>query len=87
MKFSLQKYGWRCVLGIEAFYLLCLTYGTFLNGAVAGLHHALFGLLPGFAWGSVFGLFAGAVDLFVFAWVFAAYMVWMLNSSLVERKQ
>ncbi len=84
---SLKRYGWLCVLGAEGFYILCLTYGALLSGASAELHHSLFGLLPGFAWGSVPGTIAGAIDLFVFAWIFAAYMVWMHNTSLIQNRK
>ncbi len=83
-KLSLKLYGWRCVLGTEVFYLLCLIYGGFLVGDAAQLHHSLFALLPGFAWGTVGGVIFGALDLFVFAWVFAWYYVWMHNSSLTK---
>ena len=84
---SLKRYGWFCVLGAEVFYILCLMYGVLLSGASAQLHHSLFGLLPGFTWGSVVGILAGAIDLFVFAWIFGAYMVWMHNTSLIESKK
>lgn len=46
------------------------------------LHHALFETLPGFTWGSMNSVLLGAVYIFVFSWIFATFMVWMLNSSL-----
>ncbi len=82
---SLKSYGWKCVLGAEVFYVLCLIYGTFLSGSAAALHHSLFELFPGFTWGTVSGVVIGAVDLFVFAWIFAWYYVWMHNSSLIKK--
>lgn len=98
---SLKRYGWLCVLGTEAFYGLCLVYGALLPtrvfDAVSGaqiadiggarLHHALFELLPGFTWGTASGVIVGAVDLFAFAWIFAWYMVWMHNTSLVKQEK
>jgi hypothetical protein len=39
--------------------------------------------LPGFIWGSVTSIFLGAFYVFVFAWIFAAYFVWMHNTSLI----
>ncbi len=83
---SLKRYGWLCALGAEVTYVLCLIYGTFLSGAAAELHHSLFGLLPWFAWGSVVGILAGAIDLFALSWIFTAYMVWMHNSSLIRKE-
>ena len=81
MKLSLMKYGWKCALGIELFYAACLWYGTNLTGAAAELHHSLFELLPLFTWISVPSVLMGGLCLFLFAWVFACYMVWMLNTS------
>lgn len=81
---SLKRYGWLCVLGIEVFYIICMMYRFFLSGPVADLHTSLFALLPGFSWG-IGGMIIGAIDLFVFAWIFAAYMVWMHNTSLKSK--
>lgn len=81
---SLKSYGWKCALGAEVFYAICMLYGASLTGTSATLHHSLFGLLPGFTWGNVIGIIIGAIDLFVFAWIFAVYYVWMHNSSLVR---
>lgn len=81
---SLKKYGWLCVLGAEVFYVVCTAYGSFLTGAGAELHHSLFALLPGVVWGTVSGFIWGAIDLFVFSWIFAWYMVWMHNKSIVK---
>ena len=82
-KLSLKSYGWKCVLGSEVVYLVCLAYGLFLVGALADLHRSLFELLPGFTL-TVNGVIIGAVEFFVFAWVFAWYYVWMHNSSMVH---
>ena len=51
------------------------------------LHRMLFETLPGFAWGSVLSVFLGAAYVFVFAWIFAAYYVWMHNTSLVASER
>ena len=82
---STKIYGWLCVLGTEIAYVLCLVYGTFLTGKSAELHHSLFELLPGFSWGSAGSVVLGAAELFVFAWIFAWYIVWMHNKSLVQK--
>jgi uncharacterized membrane protein (DUF485 family) len=39
--------------------------------------------MPGFVWGSVASVFLGAFYVFVFAWIFAGYYVWMHNMSLI----
>lgn len=83
MELSLKKYGWKCVLGTEVAYIVCLLYGIFLVGATAELHRSLFELLPGFVWGSVGGFIVGAIDLFIISWIFAWYFVWMYNTSIV----
>lgn len=82
---SLKSYGSKCVLGTGVLYVLCLIYGTFLSGTTAQLHHSLFELLPGFTWGTITGVIIGAIDLFVFASIFAWYFVWMHNSSLIKK--
>lgn len=86
MKFSLSKYGWRCVLGGEIAYAICLA-GAFLplrSAEAVTLHQRLFETLPGFTWISVSSTILGAAYVFVFAWIFAWYMVWMLNSSMTH---
>ncbi len=81
---SLKKYGWLCVLGAEIFYVACLIYGAFLPATVVGTHLGYFTLaFPGFSWG-IGGFVLGAVYMFVYAWIFGAYMVWMHNRSLVR---
>jgi hypothetical protein len=50
------------------------------------LHRTLLETLPGFAWGSPLGFLAGAFDIFVVAWVFGAYYVWMHNTSLIHSR-
>ena len=84
-KLSLKKYAWRCVLGGEVVYFICLLGGylplRFTSRAVE-LHETFFEMLPGFIWGSVGSIILGAVYVFVFSWIFGWYMVWMHNSSL-----
>ncbi len=80
----LKPYAWKCVLGLEVAYLVCLAGGylPLRSAAAVELHHTLFETLPGFVWGSVGSIILGAVYMFVFAWIFGWYMVWMHNSSL-----
>lgn len=86
MKLSLSKYGWRCVLGGEILYFICLLGGLLplRNAEVIELHKKLFEMLPGFAWISAGSVLLGAVYVFVFAWAVGAYMVWMYNSSIMH---
>lgn len=86
MKFSLIKYGWRCVLGGEVAYALCLLGGFLPIRSTRGveLHHSIFETLPGFTWITPQSVILGAVYVFVFSWIFAWFMTWMLNSSLVH---
>lgn len=83
---SLKQYGWKCVLGAEVVYIICLLGGFLPLRSVRGveLHHALFETLPGFTWINFGSFVVGAVYMFVFAWVFAWYYVWMHNSSLIR---
>ena len=85
---SLKRYGWLCVVGAEVAYVLCLLGGLlpWRTGKGIELHHALFETLPGFTWLTFGSFILGAVYVFVFAWIFAAYMVWMHNTSLVQNK-
>ena len=81
---SLIKYGWRCVLGAEVAYVICLAGGFLPLRSARGveLHHALFETLPGFTWINATSFLLGAVYMFAFAWIFAWFYVWMHNSSL-----
>ncbi len=83
---SLKKYGWKCVLGAEVVYFICLLGGLLPLRSVRGieLHHAIFETLPGFTWINIGSVILGAVYFFIFAWIFAMYFVWMHNSSMVE---
>ena len=81
---SKTKYAALCVLAMEAFYVLCLIYGSFLVGKAQELHHSLFGLLPLFAWGDPVSLGWGGVLLGTFAFVAGWYIAWMHNVSLVS---
>jgi len=85
---SLKRYGWLCVVGAEVAYVLCLLGGLlpWRTGKGIELHHALFETLPGFTWLTFGSFILGTVYVFVFAWIFAAYMVWMHNTSLVQNK-
>lgn len=82
---SLRRYGWLCVLGGEVAYVFCLAsaYMPLRTGKGIELDRALFETLPGFVWGSVESTFLGAFYVFVFAWIVAAYFVWMHNTSLI----
>lgn len=80
---SLTQYGWKCVLGAEVAYGICLAGGFLPLRSARGieLHHALFETLPGFTWLNSGSILLGALYAFVIAWVFAWYYVWMHNTS------
>jgi hypothetical protein len=82
---SLKRYGWLCVLGGEVAYVVCLAGGylPLRTTRATELHRALFETMPGFVWGSVPSMFLGAFYVFAVAWIFAAYYVWMHNTSLL----
>ena len=88
MELSLKRYAWKCVLGAEIAYVLCLLGGFLPLRSAAGieLHHTLFEILPGFVWINTGSFLLGAGYMFVLAWIFGAYFVWMHNSSLVARQ-
>lgn len=88
-KLSLKSYGWKCVLGAEVAYFLCLLGGYVLirTPKALELHHTLFETLPGFVWGSFGSITLGAAYMFVFAWIFGSYMVWMHNSSIARERE
>jgi len=83
-KLSLRPYGWKCVLGSEIAYALCIAGGYLPLRTPRGtqIHHALFETFPGFVWGDVGSIVLGAGYIFVFAWIVAWYMVWMHNTSM-----
>lgn len=83
---SLKRYGWMCVLGGQVVYWACLFGGYLPWRTIRGieLHHALFETLPWFSWGNWSSYLWGAVLMFVFSWIFAWYIVWMHNFSLVR---
>jgi hypothetical protein len=86
MELSLNRYAWKCVLGAEVAYVLCVL-GGFLpmrTAAAIELHHRLFETLPGFTWISFGSFLLGAFYMFILAWIFGAYIVWMFNTSLVS---
>ena len=86
---SLRRYGWLCVLGGEVAYTVCLLGGylPLRSARATELHHTLFETLPGFVWGQPSSMLLGAVYVFVFAWIFGGYMVWMHNTSLLGREK
>ncbi len=87
-KLSLGSYVKKCILGAEVVYVVCLLGGylPFRSQRGIELHHTLFETLPGFTWGSFGSFIWAAILIAVIAWVFGAYMVWMHNSSISERK-
>ena len=86
---SLRRYGWLCVLGGELAYAVCLLGGylPLRSARATELHHTLFETLPGFVWGQPSSMLLGAGYVFVFAWIFGGYMVWMHNTSLLGREK
>ena len=87
-KLSLKSYGWKCVLGAEVAYALCIVGGFFPLRSARGmeLHHIIFETLPGFTWINFGSVVLGAIYMFAFAWIFASYFVWMHNSSLIKKQ-
>ena len=83
---SLKRYGWLCVLGSEVAYIICLLGGYLSIRTQRGieLHHTLFETLPGFTWGNPWSIVLGAAYIFAFSWIFAWYIVWMHNTSLIK---
>ena len=83
---SLKRYRWLCVLGAEVAYFACLLGGFLPIRTAGGIegHHKLFETLPGFVWLTIPSVILGAVYMFVFAWIFGSYFVWMHNTSLIE---
>ena len=73
-------------MGAEVAYLVCLFGGLLPLRSSRGLelHHALFETLPGFVWINAGSVVLGAVYMFVFAWIFGSYFVWMHNTSLTK---
>jgi len=86
-KLSLKSYVWKCVLGGETLYALCLIGGyiPWRNAEAAALHHRLFETMPGFVWGNFGSIILGAAYVFVLSLIFGSYMVWMHNSSLIAK--
>lgn len=73
------------MLGSEVVYMLCLFGGLlpWRTTKAIELHHTFFETLPGFTWITTGSVLLGAIYAFAFAWAFAAYFVWMHNSSIV----
>jgi len=51
------------------------------------LHHALFELIPGFAWGNPASMALGAVYLGIMAMIAVWCIAWMHNASIVTGKK
>lgn len=86
-KLNLKSYGWKCVLGGEIAYTLCLLGGLLplRNIQATALHHMLFETMPGFTWLDLNSLLLGAAYVFVGSWLMAWYYVWMHNTSLESK--
>ena len=86
-RLSLKSYVWKCVLGSEIVYFICLFGGLIPLRSVEAtkLHHLFFEVLPGFTWINTGSVILGAVYMFIFALIFGSYMVWMHNSSLIKQ--
>ena len=80
---SKTRYAGLCVLSMKIFYVLCLAYGSLLSEKARKLHHSLFELLPGFAWGNPVSMVWGAVLLGIFTLIVGWYIAWMHNASLI----
>jgi hypothetical protein len=82
---SMKRYRWLCVLGAEVAYFVCLLGGFLPIRTAAGIeiHHKIFETLPGFVWLNAQSVILGTVYMFVFAWIFGSYFVWMHNTSLM----
>ena len=83
---SMKRYRWLCVLGAEVAYFVCLLGGFLPIRTAEGIeiHHKIFETLPGFVWISAGSVILGAFYVFVLAWIFGSYFVWMHNSSLIK---
>lgn len=81
-KLAYKPYLWRCVLGGEIVYLICVAYGAVLNEATAEFHRTLFNTLPGFTWLTAGSFILGLVYVLITSLIFGAYMVWMHNASV-----
>lgn len=83
----MKKYVWKCALGAEVAYLVCLFGGLLTIRSAQGsqLHRAVFEMFPGFTWLTPGSVILGAVYMFVFAWIFGSYYVWMHNSSMEKK--
>lgn len=84
MRLSLKNFSWRFVLGAEVIYLVCLTYGFFLEGKEVELHQTIFEMLPGFVWISPIGVLLGAVYISIYSLAVSWFLVWAYNSSLEQ---
>ena len=85
---SYKNYILKFVLGTEIFYFLCMLYGLLLSGPAVELHRTLYTVaIPGFVWGSFISIVWGAVFWAVVGGIVGWYLVWMHNSSLVDKNK
>ena len=80
---SRTQYAVLCVLGMEVFYALCISYGVLLSGKSMELHHDLFELIPGMVWGNLLSMVWGALYVGILAWVGGWCIAWMHDASLI----
>jgi len=81
-KLSYKPYLWRCVLGGEIIYVLCVGYGLVAGEAAKQFHEVFFDTLPGFTWLTPGSFILGLVYVGVTSLIFGAYIVWMHNASV-----
>lgn len=81
---SYKSYAWKCVLGAEIAYGLCLAVAflPFRTAKGFAVHSWLFETIPGFTWINPWSVIWGALVIAVLAFIFGLYIVWMHNSSM-----
>ena len=84
-----KSYVWKCMLGLEIAYFICLGVGylPLRSDAARQMHQTLFETMPGFVWGRPLSIVLGAIYMAITAWFVGAYYVWMYNSSLIDAKK
>ena len=84
-RLSIRKYASLCVLGTEAFYLLCLSYDSLLSSKIQEMHRASFELIiPGFHWISIGTVIWGGLYVGILSAIAGSYIAWMHNESLTR---
>jgi len=83
-KIEYFSYVWKCVLGGEIVYAVCLGGAFVLDRTQRGteMHHTMFETMPGFVWLDAPSVMLGAMYILAFSIIFGIYMVWMHNSSI-----